>query len=285
MDSFQTFFERRERNPLRKKELEGTQSYLDYVNQNKDILSPEKEEQIQKMEELGVEPERIETFRKAKLAEREKELKKYLQPKITNKHNKILTRFGIEVYTDETVGKDFTNPYNLKMLNFSINHLVLNYKDILPNRKPKIIISDMKKNPLAKGKWATGETDTPPGLYYRRMIYIDQYYVDDPDLLVHEYAHFVADRIPKQTEKILQKEYTNMLSSYFEKKTRRKSLKGKNNEELRIKVAEKLGLPSPYSTVNFDEWFAEVISHWKKMPNNANSYRFKTAMKKILTRI
>jgi hypothetical protein len=76
-----------------------------------------------------------------------------------------------------------------------------------------------------------------------------------------------------------------MLSSYFEKKTRRKSLKGKNNEELRIKVAEKLGLPSPYSTVNFDEWFAEVISHWKKMPNNANSYRFKTAMKKILTRI
>ena len=32
---------------------------------------------------------------------------------------------------------------------------------------------------------------------------------------------------------------------------------------------------------NFDEFFAEIITHWKKMPNNVNTYRFKQAVKKV----
>ena len=78
MFSFQLYFERRERNPLRKKELEaqGVSRYRDYVEYEKERLPRKEKEKIRKMKKLGVEPERIESFRQSKVGEREAELKK-----------------------------------------------------------------------------------------------------------------------------------------------------------------------------------------------------------------
>ena len=109
--------------------------------------------------------------------------------------------------------------------------------------------------------------------------------MDDYDTLVHEYAHYVADRIPTQTEPMLKAEYKKMLDEYFEKTTRRKALEGSRNEKHRVAMAQKLGLPTSYAASNFDEWFAEIISHWKQLPNTKESYRFKAAVKQVLMRI
>ena len=77
MINFELYYERRERNPLRKREIEaqGLGTNYDYVEREKENLSKERKSQIRKMEKLGVEPERIEIFKQAKIAEREKELK------------------------------------------------------------------------------------------------------------------------------------------------------------------------------------------------------------------
>jgi hypothetical protein len=76
-----------------------------------------------------------------------------------------------------------------------------------------------------------------------------------------------------------------MLDEFFERKTRRKNLEGKRNEKLRSQLAKKMGLPSDYAATNFDEWFAELITHWKKLPKDRASYRFKQILKKVITRL
>lgn len=290
MESFNIFFERRERNPLRKKSLEGGISNLEFVKQESEKLDPKRIAQIEKMKELGVEPERIETFRQAKIKEREKELAKIYFRKKVDKKNLLLEKYGIKVYVDDSVTENFDKrSYNYRILNSVLNRFVTDIKDILPIRKPKIVITDSKINPLSQNIYKTGSTDNPPGFYHDRIIYIDQYSVDEYDVYTHEYAHFIVDRIPKQTEPILKKEYKEMLNSYFmdvhKVKTTRQSLEGSRNEKYRIDMAKRLGLPTDYSTTNFDEWFAELITHWKSLPNNKNTYRFKTILKKILVRI
>jgi len=288
MIKFQLYFEKRERNPLRKRELEkqGVGTNYDYVQKEKKKLPSERQSQIRKMKKLGVEPERIETFKQAKIAEREKELKgQYFRAKI-NKPELLFEKFGIKVYKDGYVTEDLASgSYRYKMINYLVTQLVREFKDILPNRKPRIVITDTSKNPASADAAITGHKEIPPGVYHDRIIYLDQNYVDDYDILVHEYAHYVADRIPKQTEPMLRAEYKKMLDEYFEKTTRRKTLEGLRNEKHRIAMANKLGLPSDYAASNFDEWFAEIITYWKRMPNTKESYRFKTAVKRVLTRI
>ena len=287
MINFKLYFEKRERNPLRKRELEkqGINNYH-YVQQEKKKLPAERQTQIRKMKKLGVEPERIETFKQAQIAERENEIKgKYFKTKI-NSPELLFQKFGIRVYKDGYVTEDITpNSYRYRMINYLIKKLVTEFKDVLPNRKPRIIITDISKNPAVANSSITGYGDSPPGVYYDKLIYIDQNHVDDYSLLTHEYAHYVSDRIPKQSEPMLKAEYKKMLDEYFEKTTRRKSLEGNRNKKHRIAMANKLGLPSDYSAVNFDEWFAEIITNWKEMPNTKESYRFKAAIKKVLTRI
>jgi hypothetical protein len=288
MINFELYYERRERNPLRKREIEaqGLGTNYDYVEREKENLSKERKSQIRKMEKLGVEPERIEIFKQAKIAEREKELKgEYFRTKIISSEL-LFQKFGIKVLKDKYATEDFsTGSYRLKMLNFIVTKLVRHFKDVLPNRKPTIVVTDTKKNPLTKEVSVTGDKEFPPGVYYDRLIYIDQNYVDDYDVLVHEYAHFVADRISKQTEPMLKAEYKKMLDEYFKRTTKRKALEGSRNTNNRILMAKQLGLPSDYATANFDEWFAEIITYWKSFPNSKESYRFKTAVKKVLTRI
>jgi len=288
MINFELYYERRERNPLRKREIEaqGLGTNYDYVQREKENLSKERKSQIRKMKKLGVEPERIEIFKQAKIAEREKELKReYLRTKITSSEL-LFQKFGVKVFKDKYATENLSpGSYRYKMLDFIVTKLIRYFKDILPNRKPTIVVTDTKKNPLTIGVSVTGDKEFPPGVYYDRLIYIDQNYVDDYDVLVHEYAHFVADRIPKQTEPMLKAEYKKMLDEYFERTTKRKALEGSRNTKHRMLMAQQLGLPSNYASANFDEWFAEIITYWKSLPNTKESYRFKTAVKQVLTRI
>lgn len=287
MINFQLYFEKRERNPLRKREYESANiNNYNYVQQNKKKLPTEVQSQIRKMKRLGVEPEKIEAFKQKKIGEREKELKaEFFRPK-TDKNELVLSLFGIDVYKDSLVTKDILpGHYSHRTLTAIIKKLVTQFKDILPIRKFTIIITDSEKNPATLNKSKTGRKEAAPGSYYNRAIYLDVNHVDNYEVLVHEYAHFVADRIPKQTEPMLQAEYKKMLDEYFAKTTKRKALEGLRNDKHRVAMAKKFGLPTDYAATNFDEWFAEIITYWKSIPTTKESYRFKSAVKSVLTRL
>ena len=286
-ETFKIFFERRERNRLRKQELkdEGVPDYKDWIDQEKENLPPKELNKIQKMEKLKVPSELIDKFKNAKKAEHEKRLKfDYLRTKIEGKL--LFVEHGIKVYIDEYVDQDFSEKsLNCRTLKRIIGMLVVEYRDLIPNKKPKIVVTNTKKNPKLKGVNIIGGNTTLEGAYRNRIIYLNQFSVDDIQLLLHEYAHFLSDKISKQAEPFLRDEYKKMLDAFFERKTRRKNLEGKKNEKLRELVAKKMGLPSDYAATNFDEWFAELISHWKNLPNNPISYRFKQILKKVITRL
>jgi hypothetical protein len=288
MESFSTFFERRERNPLRKKELEGLPNNKQWVEDEKSKLPRKDVSKIRKMEKLGVEPERIQTWKDYKIKEREKELRElYLRNKIENA-TLILDIFGIKVYTDHYATYDFTEgSVNLRSVENTVKKIVLDYKDIIPNRKPTFIITDSSKNPRTKGVNVTGSGDDPAGVYWKRLIYIDQEYSDKYKIYAHEYAHFLENRVSRQMSKYLQEEYKNMLDGFFRsiKQRKRENLEGAENEKYRKAIAKKLGLPTDYSSTNHSEWFAELIAHWKNIPNNKATYRFKQVMKKIINRL
>jgi hypothetical protein len=287
MDSFQIFFERNERNRLRKQELkdEGVPNYKDWVDQEKENLPPEEADKIKRMEELQVPPELINKFRDAKKVEYEKRLKDdYLRTKVEGEL--LFTDYGIKVFKDKYVDQDFKEgSLNMRTLKRLIHMLVRDYRDLLPNRKPKIVITNTKQHPKLKGVNIIGNNTAPAGVYSDRIIYLDQFSVDDIDTLTHEYAHFLSHRMSKQVEPLLRNEYKKMLDAFFERKTKRKNLEGKRNEQLRKQVADKMGLPSDYAATNFEEWFAELISHWKNLPNNPISYKFKQILKKVITRL
>lgn len=286
-ETFKIFFERRERNRLRKQELkdEGVPDYKDWIDQEKENLPPKELNKIQKMEKLKVPSELIDKFKNAKKAEHEKRLKfDYLRTKIEGKL--LFVEHGIKVYIDEYVDQDFSEKsLNCRTLKRIIGMLVVEYRDLIPNKKPKIVVTNTKKNPKLKGVNIIGGNTTLEGAYRNRIIYLNQFSVDNIETLLHEYAHFLSDKISKQAEPFLRDEYKKMLDAFFERKTRRKNLEGKKNEKLRELVAKKMGLPSDYAATNFDEWFAELISHWKNLPNNPISYRFKQILKKVITRL
>jgi hypothetical protein len=286
-ETFKIFFERSERNRLRKQELKdkGVPDYKDWIDQEKENLPPKEADKIRKMEKLKVPSELIDKFRDAKTSEHEKRLKyDYLRTKIEGKL--LFVEHGIKVYIDEYVDQDFSEKsLNCRTLKRIIGMLVVEYRDLIPNRKPKIVVTNTKKNPKLKGVNIIGGNTTLEGAYRNRIIYLNQFSVDDIQLLLHEYAHFLSDKISKQAEPFLRDEYKKMLDAFFERKTRRKNLEGKKNEKLRELVAKKMGLPSDYAATNFDEWFAELISHWKNLPNNPLSYRFKQILKKVITRL
>jgi hypothetical protein len=294
MVNFELYFERRERNPLRKRELE--QQNIDnyaYVQQQKEKLPKEKLAQIRKMKKLGVEPERIETFRQAKLAEREKELKK--QHFRTKLEKPVLIGYieGIKIYKDKYTTVDLRpGSEHSKEILQNVQRLVTEFKDILPNKKPTIIVSDGSKNPAMQTKGRLGTTNfKAAGIYFDRKIYIDENHTGDMRVLLHEYAHYIAGRIPREMEPILAEEYKKMLNEYFGKETKHKSLQGKHNKQHRIAMAKKLGIPSPdddpnaYAATNFHEWFAEIMANWRKISTTPQGYRFKQAVKRVLTMV
>lgn len=287
-ETFKIFFERRERNRLRKQELKdsGAPNYKDWVEQEKENLPPEDLDTIKAMEKQKVSPELIDKFKNTKKEEYGNKLKSlYFRSKAEG--HLLFNLSGINVYVDKYVDQDFKeNSLNYRTLKSLIKKLVMEYRDLLPIRKPKIVVTNTKTNPLLKNVNVIGTRGAPAGVYRDRIIYLDQFSVDNMQILIHEYAHFLSDRISKQIEPLLRSEYKKMLDIFFERNTRRKHLEGKKNKELRAQVAKKMGLPTDYAATNFDEWFAELISHWRNVPKDKQtSYRFKQILKKVITRL
>ena len=173
----------------------------------------------------------------------------------------------------------------LRDLKSSITIFLDSIKGIVPLKAPRFILRDLSKDKIAYGASSATRNELAPAYYKDRIIYLDFHSVEDPNYMTHEYAHYIADLIPKQSEPILKTEYENMLDSFFSDTKKRTSMGGQHNTNHRIRIANKLGLPSDYAVTNFDEWFAEIITYWKTIPNNVNTYKFKTAVKKVITRL
>lgn len=284
------------KNPLRKAQLGPTphilpipqwkENWKDYIKNQK---IENKEDQKIKDDFLRLNkifPSRAESWldqqaeKKALESRREK----------TSHYKKIYEYEGVQVFVDNLVDPKFSQDlYNMKMIKHSVHRMLFEIKDILPNRKPKFVITDKSKNDRFIGTY----TDEPVGIYRDRLIFIDQYYIDDPDLFIHEYAHYVADLIPTQTEPILKKSYDELLDSYWRRsKKKKRSLQGDPDKpesmmdtyKWRKRISQKLGFPQ-YGLTNFDEFFAVLIENWKKMPNNTTTYRFKSLVKNVLQRL
>jgi hypothetical protein len=290
MKSFKIFFERKIRNPLRKKELGGRYDNKKWVEQEKKNLPDSEKEKIQRMIEYGVEPERIEVFKQAKEKEHADNLKRlYLRDKIEDP--KILfVKYGIKVFVDKYSNIDISkNSKEYNKLLRNVTKLIIDYKDVIPNRKPRIVVTNISKNPLIKNTTGFNKDVSFAGVYNDRIIYLDDTNIDDFDTLIHEYAHFLEDRVPPEFKKYLITEYQKILDEYFTKiegiKTKRQSLEKPSNIGFRKKFAKSMGLPSDYAAVNHREWFAEMITHWKKMPNNPVTYRLKKIIKTFLNRV
>lgn len=275
------------RNPLRKKELSDRLTNKEYYDSEIGKLSDDDKQKIKNMRKNGVDEDTIQAFQAAKIKKRDKELQNILKGK--NKESNftlIHNNRGLKIYRDKYVSNDFDKNMRNDFYIKSIPRIIMDeYRDIIPNRKPVFVITDTEKNPLTKNVNLIGDDEAPGGVYHGRIVYLDQYSIGKKRVVLHEYAHFLADRVKKQVEPIIKKEYQKMLQNMFGKRTKMKNLEGLDNEENRRLMASKMNLPSDYSSTNFDEWFAEIIAHWKMIPNNKETYRFKQIMKKIITRL
>jgi hypothetical protein len=293
------------KNPLRKKSLEGIYSpmgddtnkaieWKDYIL-NGDLSNDPKHFKIKedylKLRETF--PQRAESW----LNQLANEYQNSFRRTKTSEYEKILESQGIQIFLDKYVNENFKNDtYKMYILPKMIIKLLLKTRGIMPNRKPKIIITDSSKNPKFRGSYSKN----PSAIYHDRLIFIDQNEIDNIDIWIHEFAHFVVDLIPTQTNQLLEKSYKDLLDIYWKKsKKKRRSLAPndpgnkvdvKETEMLRRKISKKLGFPQ-YGLINFDEFFAVIIEYWlsddvsKRLPDNAATYRFKTLVKNVLNRL
>jgi len=213
--------------------------------------------------------------------------------KIDGKYRKIYEHQGIQVFLDRTITSDFSqSSYNMRMVRYSVNALLRELRGIIPNKKGRIVITDVSQNPLVGNNMTTGKSG---GFYRDRIVYIDEFSVDDPNIWKHEYAHYVADLIPKQTEPMLYKAYQELLDSYWKKakKKRRPNLEPEDPsfvvsvmkaENMRRNISKKLGFPS-YGLMNEHEFFAVLIENWSSLRNDRNTYKFKSLVKVVLGRL
>jgi hypothetical protein len=285
----------RPRNPLRKKSLDPNINNLEYSKWFKsewlNNIKNDKDSEIFQQYEIFKKrfPERAEKWLEQIS---NKKANEFLRTKLPESVIKICDVQGIRIFTDSLITKDFTkNSRNDIIIQRTINILLTRIRGILPNRKPKIVITNKSTNPLFTGlKYA----DSAVALYYDRIIYVDENEIDDPDIFIHEFSHFVVDLIPKQTEKMLDDAYNKMLDLYW----KRAKVKKINLEQTEIKdtksvmetkkwrerISKKLGFPQ-YGLINSSEFFAVLIENWDKLPNNSITYNYKQLVKNILTRI
>jgi hypothetical protein len=171
----------------------------------------------------------------------------------------------------------------MRDLRSSVDLFLTDIRDILPNKKPRFVVKDLGRE---KNRYYNDET-TNAAYVFDNIIYLDIDSIENPKYFTHEYAHWLADKMPRETHPIIQAEYKKMLDYYFRSVKKKKKLNFENPEDdrMRARVAKKLGLPTDYSLVNPDEFFAEIITHWKQLPNNVTSYGFKKAIKRVLSRL
>jgi hypothetical protein len=293
------------KNPLRKKSLigisptrgDGTDKASEWKNYilNGDLSNDPKNLKIKTdyLELRKTFPQRADSW----LNQLADEYQNSYQRAKTSEYEKILEVQGIQIFLDKYVDENFKNDqYKMYILPKMISKLLLKTRGIMPNRKPKIVITNSYKNPKFKGLYSKN----PPGIYFDRLIFIDQNEIDNIDLWIHEFAHFVVGLIPTQTNQLLEKSYKDLLDIYWKKSKKKKTslepsdvrntVSVREADMLRKKISGKLGFPQ-YGLINFDEFFAVIIEYWlsddpsKKLPNNAATYRFKTLVKNVLTRL
>ncbi len=294
MIPFKVFTEKRLSNPLRKNMISQMgnpnfndpkfkEQYMDYVRNfdYNDIDEPELKPIKVKYEGLRRNlPPRAEQYLSSAIDEF---LKTFLRPK-TGNLPLIYEQEGVKVFLDavNVEGNYEPGSYNHRMVRSGVNQMLSYVRDILPNRKPKIIITDLGKNDYTK----LGAEESPGsvGMQTNKTMFIDWRAADNPEVYIHEYAHYVADLIPEQSTKLLIKAYSDMLDIYFRMSKTKKLDSSMIDDKLRNKISKKLNFPE-YGLRNPDELFAIIIEFWKRFPNNALTYKFKSLVKRVLTRI
>jgi len=213
-----------------------------------------------------------------------------LRTKLDPSVRKLYEKYGVQVFVDKyATGKYTPTSYEYRVFIYAFNNFLSSITGLLPNKKPKIIITNKYQNPLFKAY----TKDTPVALYYDRMIYVDEYAAEDPEPYIHEYAHYLADLIPKQSEPMLEKAYNDMLDFYWRRAKKKRydvSAKPRSKEEEAIadkwrkRISTKLGIPE-YGLTSKDEFFAVLIQKWNTLPNNMATYRYKQTVKTLLSRL
>lgn len=285
MLNFQLYFEKREKNPLRKRELEKDQtpSYIDvYKSEFANVINSKKFKDTYNLLKLR-DPKAASKY----LKQTEEKIKdKYLRTTVSKKDYVKFTIHGIEfnIRKDE---KFLYTPTFVRIQN-DLEEMVPKFlehiKGILPLRRPKIIITDITEDVGYDPK------DKVPAFYRDKVIVLDRSELKDHKLLVHEYAHFLADSIPSESYPMLQREYEKMLDGYYRSIKKKKTYELQDTAEadyqsIREKIAKKLGWPSEYLFNNPDEFFAEIITYWRQVPPNAITYKFKKAVKDVINRV
>lgn len=286
MDSFDIFFEKREKNPLRKQELKDTKILSKQSIFKRELSKKLKQQKVQDTYKLLKlrDPKLADNFLKQT---EEKIRERILQPTVSKRNYVKLVIQGIEINIKKDE-KFLNTPSRIKVVNDlekTIPQFLKNVYGILPLRRPKIVVTDIKDENIAYDP-----KDITPAYYSRGIIYLDKDYTNRPDFLLHEYAHFIADLIPKQSYPMLLKAYTDMLDEYYKRIKKKKTYnlqdtRKENYKAKRQKIAKLMKWPSAYSVSNPDEFFAEIITNWKNVPNNVATYKFKNAVKQVITRI
>lgn len=202
----------------------------------------------------------------------------------------VQKRMGFVVYVDNDTSPDMVD-YAERFALVCIKKLYAHYKKLfsmgmvkMPKNVPVLVTDIMKYKDIQR------KNSKIPGFFdpATKFIYIDQYHVDDPELWIHEYAHYISYIIPDRFIEYANEEYGKMLSEYFkyyvQKRTTRKQLDSSyyDNPTHRAKMAKYLGLPTDYASSNSDEFFAEMLTHWNDIPDNKITFRLKQVMRKIL---
>lgn len=283
------------KNPLRKELVKNAPNNLEYAKyfktewltnfkQNKD--SDEYKKYVAFKAKF---PERAEKWLNILATSKANE---FLRTKLPENSKKILEIQGIQVFLDPATTSNFDkSSQHYHDLVRSMNIFLMRIRGIVPNRKPKILITNPELNPLFQN---LKYVESAAGIYYDRMIFISEEEVNDPDVFVHEYAHFIVDIIPTQTGKLLEDAYVKMLDFYWKRAKVKKiklqptDMSDKTNvnevRKMREKISRKLGFPQ-YGLINSSEFFAVLIENWHTLPNNAITYNYKQLVKNILIRL
>jgi hypothetical protein len=294
VDSFDIFFEKREKNPLRKQELKELKTLSKQSVFKRELSKKLKQQKVQDTYKLLKlrNPESADRF----LKQTEEKLRERILKPTVSKRNYIkfvirgvdeLSHQGIEINIKKDE-KFLNTPSRIRVidqLKVTVPEFLKKVYGILPLKRPKIVITDIKNENISYDP-----KDIVPAYYSRGVIYLDQHYTNRPDFLLHEYAHFIADLIPKQSYPILLKAYVDMLDEYHRRIKKKKTyrLQDSKREDYKLqreKIAKLMKWPSAYSVSNPDEFFAEIITNWKNVPNNVATYKFKNAVKQVITRL
>ena len=218
------FLERHERNILRKRKLAAAniqpnftspadlekqgEDYLDFIKnaplEPTDVQAKEIRDQYEKLKQRL--PPRAEQFLQGKKEEHISDIKK---PTVDKSSIKVYEREGIQVFADQYVqDQNFSvGSYNYNLIRAITNKLINHLRGLLPNRKPRIIITDISKNPVVR---AHSSQHTPAaGIEYGGLIYLDKNQFDGEQLWFHEVAHFIAEKAGGRAEKAIFKAYND----------------------------------------------------------------------------